>query len=117
MPGSKRTAVPAGMSSRCPWAAVAVEPQRRVGLGEVVVRADLHGPVAGVDDGEPVRGRPSLSVMLPVGGEHLAGPDGGSPGATSTSREIGRWTVTSLVPSGKVASTWTSASSSGDARP
>ena len=53
MPGSKRTAVPAAMFRRRPRAARAVELQAGVGLGEVVVGADLDGPVGGVEDGEP----------------------------------------------------------------
>ena len=55
MPGSKRTDVPAGTSRRQPAGRGAVERQRRVGLGEVVVRADLDRPVAGVH-------RPSAST-------------------------------------------------------
>ena len=49
MPGSNRTDVPAGMSRRLPSSGDPVERQRRVRLGEVVVRADLHRPVAAVD--------------------------------------------------------------------
>ena len=48
LPGSKRTAVPAAMFRRKPRACGAVEAQRRVGLEEVVVRADLDRAVAGV---------------------------------------------------------------------
>ena len=47
-PGSNRTAVPAGMSSRMPYAARAVEDQRAVGLDEVIVAADLDRPIAAV---------------------------------------------------------------------
>ena len=40
-PGSKRTAVPDGMSRRMPYACVSVEPQCGVDLEEVEVGADL----------------------------------------------------------------------------
>ena len=61
MPGSNRTDVPAGTASRCPQAASRSNVERRVGLGEVVVRADLHRPVAGVDAPRSCRtGRPAL---------------------------------------------------------
>ena len=40
------------MSSRWPRAAAAVERQRRIGFGEMVVAADLDRPVAGVGDGQ-----------------------------------------------------------------
>ena len=49
-PGSKRTAVPAAMFRRKPLRRRALESQRRVGLEEVIVRADLDRPVAGVGD-------------------------------------------------------------------
>jgi len=52
-----------------------VERQRRVRLGEVVVRADLHRPVAGVDDGH----RDACAVLVArddvVGARDLAGDD------------------------------------------
>ncbi len=50
IPGSKRTDVPAGIASRHPRAATRSKSQRGIRLGEVVVRADLDRPIAGVDD-------------------------------------------------------------------
>jgi hypothetical protein len=104
MPGSKRTDVPAGTARRCPRRR-AVEVQRRVRLGEVVVRADLHGRSPVLRTVSASTGRPALIVIAPSPGIDLAPRD----------HEIGPCTVTSLVPSGKVASTCTSASIS--ARP
>ena len=66
-PGSKRTAVPAAMSSRMPRAASRSKRSAVVGLGEVVVRADLDRPVAGVGDLEGRRvARPALSSISPA---------------------------------------------------
>ena len=48
-----------------PRAARAVEAQRRVGLEEVVVAADLDRPVAGVGDLERHGRRPAFSSMSP----------------------------------------------------
>ena len=73
MPGSKRTDVPAGTSRRMPARRGAVERQRRVGLGEVVVRADLDRPVAGVHDRRArCTGRPALSSIGAVAADDLA---------------------------------------------
>src|SRR6185312_762895 len=84
--------------------ALAVELQRLVGLEEMVVAADLDRPVTGVGDLD--RDRIALLVLvefeLALRREDLTGLHGGSP------QRIGLWTVTSLVPSGKVASTWIS---------
>jgi hypothetical protein len=77
---------------------VAVEVQRGVGLRQMHMAADLHRTVAGVHDvhgqtlGAGIEGDVALSV------HDLARDHHG----------IGWWTVTSLVPSGNVASTWTS---------
>ncbi len=81
---------------------VPVEPQRRVGRGEVEVRADLDRPVAGVRDHSvtTARSRPALSGTGPSPGRI-------SPGITGSAR----CTVTSFVPSGNVASTCTSSAS------
>ena len=49
-PGSKRTAVPAGDVEPEAARRGAIERERRVGLGEVVVRADLDRTIAGVGD-------------------------------------------------------------------
>ena len=47
-PGSKRTDVPAAMSSRNPWRGLAVELETGVDVGEVDVRPDLDRPVGRV---------------------------------------------------------------------
>ena len=77
-----------------PWAASPIECQARVGFREVIVRADLDRTVGGVDDSEPddrtaVIESESAFIMV-----HFARNHG-----------IGWCTVTSFVPSGKVAST------------
>ena len=62
------------MSSRWPRAAARSNVERRVGLGEVVVRADLDRPVAGVatpSSVDPRRHRRSVSIDA-VRREHLA---------------------------------------------
>ena len=61
-PGSNRTEVPAGMSSRKPCAAARSKSSAGVHVGQVDVRADLDRPVGGVDDdaarpARPARGR------------------------------------------------------------
>ena len=80
--------------------------ERRVDLEEVVVRADLDRPIAGVRHGDGRVARPTL--MLDVAGSR------GSiaPMPVGARLGIGWCTVTSLVPSGKVASTCTSGISS-----
>ena len=106
-PGSKRTAVPAAMSRRIAARLRAVEAQRGVGFEEVVVRADLDRPVAGVGHGQ--RERAAAGVEF-----DLAGLDDAFRRESWLSPQtIGWWTVTSLVPSGKVASTWMSGIISG----
>ena len=86
-----------------------VELERGVGVGQVQVRADLHGPVAGVDDDERaalVGGAVGVDLQVAVGQAERA---------RSLVRRRARWgrgCVTSLRPSGKVASTCTSCSSS-----
>src|ERR1700733_6335059 len=81
---------------------IPVEPQRRVGLREVKVRPDLNRPVAGVRDHQRHHRTAKVQSDRPVAVKDLAGDHG-----------MGSWTVTSLVPSGKVASTCTSVSISG----
>ena len=51
-PGSKRTAVPAGMSSRMRVRRLPVELERAVDVGERVVAADLDRSIAAVHDVE-----------------------------------------------------------------
>ncbi len=82
----------------------AVEVERRVRLREVHVAADLDGPVAGVDHIQLQPRRTRIDLDVPVAVDDFAGNHVRPPHA----HEIGWWTVTSLVPSGKVASTWTS---------
>src|SRR3954468_2922161 len=79
-----------------------VDLQRVVGLGEVVVRADLHGPVAGVDHRQRRTRASGVQLHRALARHDLPGDHG-----------IGRCTVTSLVPSGKVASICTESSISG----
>src|SRR5690348_15531966 len=74
-----------------------VELQRLVGLEEVVVRADLDRPLAGVGDLERDGRAALVEEDVALRGDDLAGD-----------HRIGSWTVTSLVPSGNVASTWIS---------
>ena len=105
-PGSKRTAVPAGDVQAKAARRVAVEDERGVGLVEVVVRADLDRPVAGVGDLDRHRGAARVELDVAVGDEELARRHGYT---------IGLWTVTSFVPSGNVASTCTSGDHLGDA--
>ena len=71
-----------------------IERQRSVGFREVIMRAHLDRPVAGVCDRQP-NGRPAgIELDLTVLREEFTGNHG-----------IGWCTVTSLVPSGNVAST------------
>src|SRR5690606_23118656 len=85
----------------------AVEFERGVGLGEVVVRADLDRAVAGVAHHQRARGAADGEFDVAVGDEEFSGDHRPAP------HTIGLCTVTSLVPSGNVASTWMSGTSSG----
>ena len=98
-PGSKRTAVPAGMSRRKPRAAARSKLSAGVGFVEMVVGADLDRAVAGVGDDERHRLAADVEFEFARFGEKIL---------RESSRLTGWWTVTSLVPSGKVASTWMS---------
>ena len=72
-PGSNRTAVPAGMSSRRPAATVAIEFERAIGLREVIVAADLDRPIAAVGHGH-LHGLASfVEDDLAVCGKNFAG--------------------------------------------
>ena len=81
----------------------AIEGQRRVGLEEVVVRADLDRPVAGVGDRQRDRRAARRSARARRRRTNEFAGDHG----------IGWCTVTSFVPSGNVASTWISGIISG----
>src|SRR5262249_56130985 len=81
---------------------LALEVQRRIGLEEMIVRADLDRPVAGVGHRQRHGLAAGIELDLAVLDEHLAGDHG------CLAHLIGSCTVTSLVPSGKVASTWMS---------
>ena len=61
-PGSKRTDVPAGTSSRKPARRRAVERQRVVDRDELEVRADLDRPVAGVHHPQHARLAPGVEL-------------------------------------------------------
>ena len=113
MPGSKRTLVPAGTASRRAHRGLPIELQCLVGLREVEVRTDLHRAVAGVEHASatPDPG-PRAARRRPRRGGPRRGRAGRrrrrrSPGASGAGW-IGPCRVTSLVPSGKVASAWSS---------
>ena len=55
----------------------AIEQQRRVGLGEVVVRADLHRAIAAVHHLDAGAGHPGVQFDQSVGSADLAGDHGG----------------------------------------
>ena len=69
----------------------AVEGERGVGLGEVVVRADLDRAVAGVGDDERDRLAAGVEGDLARGGEDLAGDHRASPGQAVGARHGGSW--------------------------
>src|SRR5262249_13993314 len=81
----------------------AIEFQRRIGLEEMIVRSDLDRPVAGIGDRQRDRLAASIDLDLVVLDEHLTGDH-----SAASVHRIGSCTVTSLVPSGNVASTWMS---------
>ena len=109
----------------------AVKRQAGVGFGKVVMAADLHRPVAGVGDHQGDRGGAGVQGDVAISGKDFAGDhlrarkqratrtstasaaDGARNAMVvrmrfmSASYRMGWWTVTSLVPSGKVASTCT----------
>src|SRR3546814_14254225 len=66
----------------------------------MIVAADLDRPVAAIGDGDCRHRQPIVEDMLVVAGDDFAGDHG--------AHRIGWWTLTSFVPSGKVASTCTS---------
>src|SRR3546814_1411141 len=72
-----------------------VEQQGGVGLREMIVAADLDRPVAAIGDGDCRHRQPIVEDMLVVAGDDFAGDHG--------AHRIGWWTLTSFVPSGKVA--------------
>ena len=76
MPGSKRTDVPGGDVESLAAGRCAVELQRRVGLGEVVVRADLHRSVTAVHHVERCAREPDVELDHAVGTGDLAGNHG-----------------------------------------
>src|SRR5215475_11398547 len=78
----------------------AVEEQGRIGLEEMIVAADLDRPVAGVGDEQGDVGQVGIELDRARQGKDFAGDH-------RAAYRMGWWTVTSLVPSGKVASTWT----------
>src|SRR5512134_1300673 len=79
----------------------AVEFQCLVGLEEMIMRSDLDWPVAGVRDRKRHRPTSFVEDDFTLRGKQLAG-------LHRRASRIGWWTVTSLVPSGNVASTWIS---------
>src|SRR5215469_10813445 len=89
---------------------LAIELQRRIGLEEMIVRADLDRPVAGVGDGERHGLATGVEGDLAGLDEQLARDHGA---LVLSYHRIGSCTVTSFVPSGNVASTWISGIISG----
>src|SRR5204863_7091543 len=55
---------------------LAVETQRRVGLGEMVVRADLDRPVSGIGNRQRDRLAALVDLDLTLRGDNLAGDHG-----------------------------------------
>src|SRR5215471_7208732 len=84
---------------------LAIELQRRIGIEEMIVRADLDRPVAGVGDGERHGLATGVEGDLAGLDEQLARDHGA---LVLSYHRIGSCTVTSFVPSGNVASTWIS---------
>src|SRR5713226_8951892 len=80
-----------------------IEAERIVGLVEMIMRADLDRPVSSIGDLEGDGRAAGVQLDVARARENFAGNHAGPP------YRIGLWTVTSLVPSGKVASTWISA--------
>ena len=99
---------------------LAVELQRRIGLEEMIVRADLDRPVAGIGDRQRHRLAAGIEFDLAVLDEVRRGSLLSVPRRNPINCRIRAWpprnaihrigscTVTSLVPSGNVASTWMS---------
>src|SRR5258708_8621086 len=83
---------------------LAVEPESLVGLEEMIVAANLDRPVAGVGDlqRDRVAALAGIEFKFTLRGEDFTWLHLGVP------QRIGLCTVTSLVPSGKVAATWMS---------
>src|SRR5216683_2753310 len=84
---------------------VALEGKGAVGFVEMVMRADLDRPVAGIGDVQRHCRAAGIELDLAGGNDDLTWDH--------RRYRIGWWTVTSLVPSGKVASTWISWTISG----
>ena len=93
-----------------PMRGLAVEIERAVGFGKMIVAAHLHGPVAGIGHhqcdrrGIGVQGQCALCGK-DLSGDHVASPVSVRRPRLTPAYRIGLCTVTSLVPSGKVAST------------
>src|SRR4030095_12617262 len=84
----------------------AVELERRIGLEKMIMRADLNRPIAGIGDRQGRGLAAGIELDLTVLDEHFTGDHETS--RRSRFHLIGSCTVTSLVPSGNVASTWMS---------
>ena len=102
MPGSNRTDVPAGTASRCPQAAARSKSSAAFASAKWKCEPTCTGRSPVLRTVTVSTGRPALISIGAVAGKNLA-----------RDHAIGPCTVTSLVPSGKVASTCTSASISG----
>src|SRR5689334_1285498 len=76
-----------------------VEAERVVRLKEMIMRADLDRPISGVGDLEGDGRAAGVQLDVARARENFAGNHARPP------YRIGLWTVTSLVPSGNVAST------------
>src|SRR5262245_33620289 len=84
----------------------AIEFERRIGLEEMIMRADLDRPIAGVGNRQCHGLATGIELDLTLLDEHFTGNHEAPP--RPRVHLIGSRTVTSLVPSGKVASTWMS---------
>src|SRR6478735_8790071 len=79
-----------------------IERKRRIRVGEMQMRADLNGTITVIHYGHMQLSTSVIDFQFTGSGPDLTGDHG-----------IGEVIVTSLRPSGKVASTWTSCSISG----
>src|SRR5262245_47753433 len=84
---------------------LAIEFQCRIGLEEMIVGADMNGPVARIGDRQRHRLAAGIELDLAFLDEHFTGDHASLAPLSYRFHRIGSCTVTSLVPSGKVAST------------
>jgi len=102
-PGSKRTAVPAGMSSRMPKPAARSKSSALLASKMWKCEPTCTGRSPVLVMVRLVRRRPAESVMVPAPG--MISPGGGPCSGAPSAGRIGSCRVTSLVPSGNTHST------------